>query len=80
MAIIERLKAARDALVTSFFFADPPLPIVSARRTDAQDIAENPEVAIVRASEGADHPSELTRQVLAFRSHIKLTMASIQRN
>jgi hypothetical protein len=47
-----RSEAARDALVTSFFFADPPLPIVSARRTDAQDIAENPEVAIVRAYVG----------------------------
>jgi hypothetical protein len=47
-----RSKAARDALVTSFFFADPPLPIVSARRTDARASADNPEVAIVRAYVG----------------------------
>jgi hypothetical protein len=47
-----RTEAARDALVTSFFFADPPSPIVAARRTDAPASADNPEVAIVRAYVG----------------------------
>jgi hypothetical protein len=47
-----RSEAARDALVTSFFFADPPSPIVSARRTDAPGSDDNPEVAIVRAYVG----------------------------
>ena len=47
-----RSEAARDALVTSFFFTDPPVPIVSARRIDAPASAENPEVSIVRAYVG----------------------------
>jgi hypothetical protein len=47
-----RSEAARDALVTSFFLADPPSPIVSALRTDAPSSADNPEIAIVRAYVG----------------------------